>query len=66
MGSEIDEVRPRNCVTGFQMTQNLLRAEQIAEEFNRNLKLIVSSGIGTTFLPYRINCPPEIVLLRFR
>lgn len=47
MGSEIDEVLPRNCVTGFQMTQNLLRAEQIAEEFNRNLKLIVSEIIDT-------------------
>ena len=36
------------------------------ENKQANLKLIVSSGIGTTFLPYRINCPPEIVLLRFR
>ena len=35
------------------------------ENRQANLKLIVSSGIGTTFLHYRINCPPEIVLLNF-
>ena len=35
------------------------------ENRQTNQKLIVSSGIGTTFLPYRINCPPELVLLKF-
>lgn len=28
--------------------------------------MIVSSGIGTTWLHVRMNCPPEIVLVRFR
>ena len=35
------------------------------ENRQANLKLIVSSGIGTTFLPWRVHCPPEIVLLHF-
>lgn len=31
-----------------------------------NTKMIVSSGIGTTFIHYRINCPPEVILLKFQ
>lgn len=35
----------------------------------RNIKtgtvMIVSAGIGTTCLPFRYNCPPEIVAVRF-
>ena len=29
------------------------------------MKMIVSAGIGTTLLPVRILCPPEIILLKF-
>ena len=29
------------------------------------MKMIVSAGIGTTLLPIRILCPPEIILLKF-
>ena len=48
------------------MRVSILQTDIVWENKQANLKLIVSSGIGTTFLPYRINCPPEIVLLRFR
>lgn len=29
-----------------------------------NTRMFVTRGVGTTFLPVRFNCPPEIVLLR--
>jgi predicted MPP superfamily phosphohydrolase len=29
----------------------------------RRTSLYVSRGIGTVFLPYRLNCPPEAVVL---
>ena len=32
---------------------------------NSDFSMIVSSGIGATWIPLRINCPPEIILIRY-
>jgi hypothetical protein len=32
---------------------------------NTNNKMIVSRGIGTTGIPIRVNCRPEIVVVEF-
>lgn len=33
---------------------------------SKNTQIYTSSGIGTTFIPFRINCPPEITLLTLK
>lgn len=34
--------------------------------YENNNSLIVGAGIGTSFLPIRLNCPPEIVVITFQ
>ncbi len=40
-------------------------AGQFAYCPNKRIKLCISAGVGTSAFPWRLNCPPEIMLIEF-